>query len=206
MRLSTALCVIGLCAFAAIRGWSITQFSEARAQALARQISTDAVRSWVGAPGLTSAALHASLTQGPDTNDRDASRKRADDLAALLAVRPLSPTEWLSLAGMWLVTAQPYEKVLTGLAMSSLAGPNEGAVMVQRAIFGLLQWEGMPADARRRTVGDLAGAVRAGAIGGGAMTVAANVLRAKSAEIRSQVAELLQAERVSPTALAGLGL
>jgi hypothetical protein len=206
MRLLTVLCVVGLCAFAAVRGWSIVQFAEARAQALARQIPTDAVRSWVGARGLTSAALQASLTRIPAATDQDAPRKRADDLAALLAVRPLSSTDWLSLAGMQLVAARPYEKVLAGLAMSSLTGPNEGAVMVQRAIFGLLQWEALPADARRRTIGDLAEAARAGAIGDGATTVAENVLRAKSSETREQIAGLLRAERVSAAALARMGL
>jgi hypothetical protein len=81
---------------------------------------------------------------------------------------------------MRLVMAQPYEKVLAGFVMSSITGPNEGAVMVQRAIFGLLQWEAPPADARRRTIGDLTGAARANAIGDGAMAVAKNIRRAKS--------------------------
>ena len=206
MRLLTTFCVIGLCVFATIRGWTIMQFAEARAQALAHQIPSDAVRFWIGAPGLTSAALHASLTQTSAGTDRDAPRKREDDLTALLAVRPLSSADWLSLAGMRLVTAQPLEKVLAGFVMSSVTGPNEGAVMVQRAIFGLLQWEVLPADARRRTIGDLARATRADAIGDGAMTVAKNVLRAKSAEVRSQIVGLLRADRVSAAALARMGL
>ena len=107
---------------------------------------------------------------------------------------------------MRLVAGQPYDKVLAGLAMSSLTGPNEGAVMVQRAIFGLLQWEALPADARRRTIGDVAEAARAGAFEDGATTVVANVLRAKSSEIREQIAGLLRAQQVPDAKLARLGL
>jgi len=206
MRLLTALCVIGLCAFATARGWRIWQFAATRAQVIAHQIPADAVRSWIGAPGLASAALYTLLTEAPATADRDASRRRTDALAALLAVRPMSSTDWLSLAGMRLVMGQPHQKVLAGLLMSSITGPNEAAVMVQRAIFGLLQWKALPADARHRTIRDLAGAARADAIGDGAMADAKNVLRTKSAETRAQIAGLLRAAQVPAAKLARMGL
>jgi hypothetical protein len=202
----TAICVIGLCGFAAERGWSITQFAERRAQMLAHQIPADAVRSWIGAPGLAGAALDASLIAAPAARAPDALGKRADGLAALLAARPMSSTDWLSLAGVRLLMGRPHDEIVAGFQMSSITGPNEGAVMVQRAILGLSQWEALPADARRQTIGDLAGAARADTIGEGAMAVTRNILRAKSMEIRSQIADFLRAERFSPAELDRMGL
>jgi len=128
------------------------------------------------------------------------------DLTALLAVRPLSAIDWLSLAGMRLATGQSSSAVLAALTMSAVTGANEGAVMMQRAMFGLLQWEALPADARRRAIGDLAGALHGGVAADGAMMVAKNLLRAKSPEVRSEIAGLLSADRISTAELARMGL
>jgi len=205
MRLLVACCVVGLCAFAVTRGWSIVRFAQAEAGITAHEVGVDAIRPWIGTPGLTGIALHASLTKMTNSGIED-TRRRAADLTAFLAMRPLSATEWLSFAGMRLVTGQPYAGVLAALTMSSVTGPNEGPVMVQRAIFGLLQWEALPSEARQRTIGDLAEAIRGNVAGDGAMAVAKNLLRAKSPEVRSEIVGLLRVDRIPTTELVRMGL
>ena len=205
IRLLTACCVVGLCGFATTRGWSIVRFAGAESGVASHEAGIDAIRPWIGAPGLTSTALRTSLTKMANSTDIEDARRRTADLTALLAVRPLSAIDWLSLAGMRLTTAQP-TGVLAALTMSSLSGPNEGAVMLQRALFGLLEWEVLPADARQRVSVDLAGAVSGNVAGDGATTLAKNVLRAKLPQARSELAGLLRARGVSADDLARIGL
>src|SRR5690349_653927 len=109
MRWFTTMLVVALCAWAAARGCEIVQFAKARSEVVGGQIAPDALRRWMESPGLTNAALQAALRQPPAVGDHDARSQRAEDLMALLTVQPLSSTDWLSLAGMRLVTAQPYE-------------------------------------------------------------------------------------------------
>jgi hypothetical protein len=204
MRLLTACCVVALCAFAIFRGWSIVRFADAEARIASHERGIDAIRPWIGTPGLTGTALHTSLTYLANSTDIEEARKRAVDLTTLLAVRPLATMDWLSLAGMRLVRSEP--GALAALTMSSVTGPNEGAVMVQRAIFGLLEWETLPADARRRTIADLAEVISADVAADGAMTTAKNILRTKSPEMRSEIAGLLRTDRVLAGHLARIGL
>ena len=205
-RLLTALAVLGLCGFALSRGWEITQFAEARSRLGAHEKQNDAVKRWAAAPGLTAAALAASLARVTDTGDIDDARRRADGLSAILAVHPLSSADWLSLSGMRLVTGEPYERVLGALAMSSVTGPNEGSVMLQRGIFGLLQWEVLPVEPRQRTIADLAEALLGTAVQDGEINPAKNVLAGKSAEVRREIADRLSAAGVAAPELARMGL
>jgi hypothetical protein len=200
------MAILGLCSFAVFRGWSIVRFVDARAHLGSRETGVEVVRSWVGVPGLGGAALQASLTQIADVTDADGARKRADDLSALLSVRPLSPVNWLSLGGMRLVTGQPGKEVLAALAMSWVTGPNEGSVMLQRGVFGLLLWEVLPADVRKRVIYDVAGAILGTPVGDSELAQAKNVLSTKSVDARREIASLMQAERVSATQIARLGL
>jgi len=202
----TALAVLGLCGFALSRGWEITRFAEARSHFGAHEKQTDAVKRWTTVPGLAGAALVASLMRVADAGDIDDTRRRAEGLAAILSVHPLSSTDWLSLSGIWLVTGQPYERVLGALAMSSVTGPNEGSVMLQRAIFGLLQWEVLPAESRQRTIGDLAKALLETAVQDTEINPARNVLAGKSEEVRREIADRLSAAGVVATELARMGL
>ena len=206
MRLLTALVVLGACGFAIIRGWDVVGFAKAQVQHHSDVAQPTPVRSWIDTPGLTGAALKASLAQMAPGTSVDDARKRADILAMLLAVRPLSPSDWLSLAGARLVTGESQQEVLSALTMSYVAGPNEGAVMLERAIFGLLQWETLPKVVLTRTIHDLAGAILGTAIGDNGMNVVKAVLNAKSSETRSQIARMLRAEEVSAVVLARMGL
>src|SRR5262249_54026014 len=143
--------IVALCAVAMSRGWTIVQLGFARAEVRLGGQVTASLAQWQGAPGLGEASLEASLPLMSDATDIAGARARAEGLAAIAAVHPLSSANWLALAGMRLVTGQPYQQVLDALAMSTLSGPNEGAVMLHRGVFGLLQWERLPEDVRRRT-------------------------------------------------------
>ena len=205
-RLLTTIVILGLCGFAAVRGWSIVRFVDARAHLGSGETRGEAVRFWVEVPGLRGAALQASLTQMADVADIDGARKRADDLSALLSVRPLSSVNWLSLGSMRLVTGKPDKEVLEALEMSWVTAPNEGSVMFQRGVFGLLLWDALPANAHKRVIDDIAGAMLGTPVDDRELALAKNVLSAKSAESRREIAGLMQAESLSAIQIAHLGL
>ena len=206
VRPLTALAVIGLCAFAMLRGWSIVDFSIARATADGPGRRADALRPWSAAPGLAGEALQASLITAVNPADTEATRKRAETLGAVLAVHPLSSGNWLSLAGARFVSGQGPDKVLAALAMSSLTGANEGPMMLRRGVFGLVQWEVLPADVRRRVIADLAGSLLATTLHDIEIAPARSVLSAKTADTRREVGDLLRAQGVSAGDLARMGL
>jgi len=181
-------------------------FSNARTRVVEPEHRADALRHWTSVPGLAGEALEASLAEVADPADIDAARKRGEALNAVLSVRPLSSTNWLSLAGARFIAGEEYEDVLRALAMSSVTGANEGSVMLQRGIFGLVQWEALPVDVRRRVITDLAGAVLETTVRDGEIAPAKNVLSLKTADTRQEIANLLRAAGVSATELARMGL
>lgn len=203
MRVVTTVAVAGLCVFAIVHGWRIITFNVARAHLAA---DPQAVKAWVAAPGLAGAAREASLTAVADPSDVAAAQLRAADLAALLSVWPLSSRNWLSLAGLRLVTGQPYEQVLGAMAMSSVTGPNEGSLMLQRGIFGVLQWEMLPAVARKRVITDVAGIVMGTPVQDVETNSARAVLTSKPAATQREIADLLREEGVPVRELARMGL
>src|ERR1700730_16708625 len=98
MRLLTFLIVLGICGYAAMRGWEVVGFAAAVEQT--RGEAADSLLRWRDGPGISGAAINAALSGMPfETSPADAER-RADTLGMLLAVRPLSSTDWLSLAGV----------------------------------------------------------------------------------------------------------
>lgn len=195
-----------LCLFAVIRGWNVTRFAAASVRLAPHEDRPDAFLAWTKVAGVGDLALEAWLTRMVPATGIDAARRRADILAELLAVRPMSSVDWLSLAGMAFATAQPRDKILAALTMSWVTGPNEGSIMVSRAIFGLLRWEALPDDARRRAAGDLAEAVREDVAPDASLNLVKTVVNAKSGETRAQIMELLKAEQIPPAGLARLGL
>lgn len=201
--MATAVAVAGLCAFAIVHGWSITAFTAAR-NGLAE--NPQAVKAWVAALGLAGIAREGSLTPARDTSDVAAARSRAEDVAEVLSVWPLSARNWLSLAGLRLVAGEPYEQVLGAMAMSSVTGPNEGSLMLQRGVFGVLQWEVLPSEARRRVITDIARIVTGAAVQDVEMNSARDVLTSKPVATQQEIAGLLRAEAVPEKELARMGL
>jgi hypothetical protein len=206
VRLATWLVIVGLCIFAGSRGWSTAHFAIVRTTLATNQDNVGAVRSWIGAPGLAAAAMRSSLTQMRDVADLDGAGKRADELAALVAIRPLSSGDWLSLAEMQLAAGQSRTDILAALRMSELAGPNEGSLMWQRGAFGLMIWELLPLDARRQAVDDISGAVAGTPIGNTDLAPANQILTAKSSETKEEITGLIRGKGVSAVQLARLGL
>ena len=206
IRLLTTVAILASCSFAIVRGWNIVGFVNVRAHFDAHETGVEEVRYWDKVPGLRNAALQASLTKIEDMTDADGARKRAEDLSALLSIRPLSSVNWLSLSGMRLVAGQNEKEVLSALEMSWVTGPNEGPIMLQRGVFGLLLWEVLPADGRKRVIDDVAGAILGSAADDSELAVAKNILSTKSVDIRQEITNFMQAESVSATQLARLGL
>jgi hypothetical protein len=202
----TAVAILATCAVTMVSGLAIVSFAGARARVLAHEDEPQTLRRWTSAPWLAGAALEALLTTATDPSDVAATRRRADELVALLALRPLSSMHWLSLAGAWLVAQKPYDRMLAALAMSALTGRNEDHVMLPRAIFGLLQWEALPSDARRQVIADLSGTMSAGVVPDHNALAAKTLLAAKTPETRREIADLLAVEDIPPHELARIGL
>jgi hypothetical protein len=202
LRTSTALVVIGLCALAMSRGWSMVQFSQARAGLAPSEHAADRLAAFTGGPGLAVAALEASATPVAGPADQAGAHKRIDELTAVLSLRPMSSMSWLSLAGMRLVTGQTPDKVLSALAMSSLTGPNEHAMMYQRGVFELLQWEALPNDFRKRAIRDLSGAMLSGNWGDSHRRAVVDALTGKGDETRRDIGDLLRGAGVADSELA----
>jgi hypothetical protein len=185
--------VLALCTFAGSRGWSAAQFAILRSEldhpALVRPLGA-----WIGAPGVTAAALSATLTQLTDPADLDGAAKRLDELAALLSVRPLSSRNWLALAEMRLVTGRPKPEVLAALKMSWVTGPNEGTLMWQRGMFGVLIWELLSPEERKLTIEQIVRAMVGTPIDDNELASAKKVLSQKSTEARAEIASLMRAE------------
>jgi hypothetical protein len=206
LRWLASFAIIALCGFAVVRGWSLAQFAEERARISSNANAVGGVGRWMGVPGLAGAALETALKQNPAASGIDDAQKRAETLAKLLAVRPLSSKEWLQLAVMRLVAGEPQKQVLAALFMSSVTGPNEGGVMWSRGVLGLSLWQALPADARQRTIDDLVGVMRVTPVGDGEMSAVKDVLDMKPAETRSAIADLLRAEGVTEADLGRMGL
>jgi hypothetical protein len=206
VRLLTTVVILSLCSFAIVRGCSMVRFVDARAHFAAHETGIEQIRSWGKAPGLRDSALQISLTKIADMTDADGARKRADDLNALLKVRPLSAVNWLSLSGMRLVAGENQTEVLSALEMSWVTGPNEGPIMLQRGVFGILLWETLPPDARRRVIDDVAGAILGTPISDSEQSMAKNALSEKSVDIRQEIASLMRAGSVPASQLSRLGL
>jgi hypothetical protein len=202
----TALAVIGLSGWTMSCGWTIVRFSHASATAASHEERVNAVRPWIGTPGVAGAAMEASLMDAASPTDFDTIRARNDEFVAILSRRPMSSLSWLSLASMQLVSGQPLDKVLEALTLSSLTGANEGHAMSQRGVFALWQWESMPPHFRKRLAADLAGSMLERTMSSREQTAAYEILAAKSADTRREIADLLRADGLSATDLLRIGL
>jgi hypothetical protein len=196
-RFLTVLAVVSLCALAVSRGWDIVRFSLADAGT-----GTEADRPWVNASGLAFSAQESLLTNAPDTGDQNKALKRSSELTDILAVRPLSSEYWLSLAEMRLGADQPSSKVVEAFELSVLSGADEDYVMSRRGLFGLSNWEVLPAEVRKRAAADLVAAV----ISQRKRDVLRPVLSKKTDKVRQDIRAALQAGGISQPLLAAIGL
>jgi hypothetical protein len=156
IRFWTAITLIGFCAFAVVRGLSIVQFSLAMANISSSENRAEIIHGWTTVPGVASAALQSQLKEKIDASDLKAANSRREALAAILAIKPVSSIDWLSLSGLQLITDQPMDQVFGSLVLSTMTGPNEGYVMAERGMFGVSLWEDLPPDLKRHVIIDLA--------------------------------------------------
>jgi len=112
----------------------------------------------------------------------------------LLSVRPLSSRNWLALAEMRLVTGRPKPEVLAAFKMSWVTGPNEGALMWQRGVFGVLIWELLSPEERMLMIEQIVRAMVGTPIDDNELASAKKVLSQKSTEARAEIASLMRAE------------
>jgi hypothetical protein len=160
IRFLTALVVIGLCLFGIARGWEIVRFRIAEAGLRTDGNPRELLGRWADVSGVASSALEASLPGASDPGDRQAAQRQLGQLAEILSLRPLSSTHWLSLSGTRFVLGQPTNKVIGALILSSMTGPNEGQIMLQRGAFELSLWELLSPELQKRALVDIAETLR----------------------------------------------
>src|SRR5262249_9437324 len=155
IRLFTAIVLLGICGFSVAQGWTIIRFSAETMNGDSPEKRTEIAQTWGTTPGLASRALRAGLADKIDIADRKAANEQREALAAILSIKPLSSRDWLALSGAQLVTDQPMDDVLESLKLSTLTGPNEGYVMVERGIYGVSLWLSLSPDLKSRVANDL---------------------------------------------------
>ncbi|HET8720546.1 MAG TPA: hypothetical protein VFM24_00865 [Nitrospira sp.] len=155
VRYITALVVIAIGIFAIGRGWQIVSFSLAMAGQQTAEERHAIVTHWGTTPGLASTALRTALADRIDLADQKAANRQREALIAILSIKPVSAREWMSLSAVQLITDQSMDDVLESLKMSTLTGPNEGSVMVERGVYGVSLWEQLSPDLKSRVATDL---------------------------------------------------
>jgi hypothetical protein len=205
MRFATIIVMIGVALFALVRGVYLTGFSIAKADMFADAAGIDRVQAWQHIPGVEAAARRTARAPLLSATDPQAVQAYAYEVKRALEVSPLAPSDWLALAGLQLILSAPKNDVVSALNMSVLTGPNEGAVMLQRSMFGLLEWERFPPASRTDIIRDVAGSI-ADASSDQAIELLKGVLASKPPETQSEILSALQGAAVSDNQLVQLGL
>lgn len=203
-RLVTMFCVLAICGFAMARGWQVASFAAAEPELRRAKAGSEAFLTWRDVPGVSAAALTDAMLASPgratDAGDRNAR------LAEILAAKPLSSFDWLALAGTRAAMKAPWDRVAAALTMSYLTGPNEASVMMQRSIFGLIEWDNLPAAARTATIRDLAGTLDGSAATELGYRLIKGTLAAKPPAVKAEIEAMLAPEQIPPARLARVGL
>ncbi len=155
-RVLTAAVVVAASAWTLARGVQAVAYDIVAERPISRDDIAKTFGPWVNAPGVAALARENLMRVPPDFAEAAQIRDRREALADYLSAVPLSSQRWLELAVMRNALGGPAEKVIEALAMSSLTGPNEAAVILRRAAFALSIWEKLDAATRERTANDLA--------------------------------------------------
>jgi hypothetical protein len=156
IRLLTAIVLIVISGVAVAQGWGIVRFFLASTNIVSSEKRARTADAWRATSGVISTALNDALADETSQSDIIAAYRQRELASAILAIKPLSPMDWLTLSKAELMTHQPMEDVVGSLELSMLTGPNEGYVMGERAVFALSLWEKLPADLKRRAAIDVA--------------------------------------------------
>ena len=193
--LPTALAVIGICVWPVWQGINVIRYEMADS-------TPEAARQWIDVSGLAFAAREYALTPVDDSSDEMTINKRRDELGGMLAIRPLSSRIWLQLAEARVDAQDTPAKALEALELSALTGPNEGYMITQRGLFGIWQWEVLPADAQERAVKNLV--VRQ--IPDSKLAWLKTTLAGKTEQVRQEIRLALQAQGFSKSNFERIGL
>ncbi len=193
MRFLTAALVVAGCAWTAVQGFGFVRFTAA----LESGVIDDG---WTVTPGLASLALDAQLRAAADGAEPDALRRREVRLTRLLAIKPGAPRAWLSLAATREALNAPQAAIDAAFVMSGVTGPAEGALMVERALLGILLWEKASRDVHVRTLTDLCGLP---AFDPWKIRL---IMSTKSAAMRADIRAGLEAHNCSPATIKTVGL
>jgi hypothetical protein len=199
LRYVTALAVIAASSVAIVEGVGVAR---AGLRELVAFVPTDEPFHWWSVdPPLVSLARDV---MPPDWNENDPASKRIDALLAILARRPLSSINWLRLTRARLAAGRDTVSVERAFVMSVLTGPDEGYVMAQRGLVGIMLWEALPSDIRNHVAADLTGAfIPLSEVEKDAYR---NALKQKSEAVRAEIRDALVTARLFPAALARIGL
>jgi hypothetical protein len=200
-RVLTAALVVAASAWTIARGVQAVAYEVVAERPIARNDIAKTFGPWVNAPGVAALARENLMRVPPDFAEAEQIRDRREALADYLAVVPLSSQRWLELAVMRNASGWPAEKVIEALAMSSLTGPNEAAVILKRAAFALSIWEKLDVDTRARAANDLA--VVLPPLDPGGIRLA---LAIKTDQVRDDVRDTLVAHGVSAQVIQYVGL
>jgi hypothetical protein len=201
IRLLTALAVIGVCGWPVWQGLNMIRFAMADSQ-------PEAVYPWLNVSGLAFAAREDALTSVDDSSDDKTVRKRRDELAGILAIRPLSSRYWLKLAEARIEAHEVLAKVINALELSVITGPNEGYMITQRGLFGIWQWEVLPPELQNRAIADLVARQNSSAnqISDAKMAWLRATLSEKTEQVRREILLALEAQGFSKSNLGRIGL
>jgi hypothetical protein len=195
VRVMTAIAVIILCIWPVWEGANIVVYAMAGS-------TPEAVMPWVDFPGLAFDARETALTSIDDSSDDKTIAKRRDELAEILAIRPLASNYWLQLAEARIDDHEPLAKALEALELSEVTGPNEEAMITQRGLFGIWQWEVLPPEVQQRSIADLA----AGYLSDLKLAWLKKTLSEKSDQVRQEIRSALRAQGFSKSNFDRIGL
>jgi hypothetical protein len=200
IRLLTALVVIGICIWPLWQGFNVIRYAMAYS-------TPAALQPWFAVSGLAFDAREGALTLVNDSSDERTIRKRRDEIAEILAIRPLSSRYWLQLAEARVDAHDVLAKVIGALELSVVTGPNEGYMIMQRGFFGIWQWEVMPSELRKRAVADLVARQNSSAnqISDAQMAWLRATLSEKTEQVRHEILLALQAQGFATSKLNQIG-
>jgi hypothetical protein len=154
--LLTAIALIVVSGVTVAQGWGIVRFFLASTNIVSSEKRARIADAWRATSGVTSTALKDELADETNQSDIIAAYRQRELLSALLAIKPLSSMDWLSLSNAELLTHQSMDDVFGSLELSMLTGPNEDYVIEDRRRFGVSLWERLSPDLKRRVAKDLA--------------------------------------------------
>ena len=201
IRLLTAVAVVGICVWPVWQGFDVIRYAMAGS-------TPEDLQPWFAVSGVAFDARERALPSVDDSSDDMTIRKRRDEIAEILAIRPLSSRYWFKLAVRRIDAHEDPARAIDALELSTVTGPNEDYMLTQRGLFGIWQWEVLPAEIRQRAIADLVARQNSSAnnISEAKMTWLRTTLSEKTDPVRQEIRAALQAQGFSKNNFERIGL